>query len=133
MHETEHISVHIARKPSEVYEYASNPMNLPLWAAGLARSEVKNEGEWWVMTAPFGKVQVKFTPRNALGVMDHDVKLESGVIVHNPMRVVPHEDGSEFVFTLFRQPGMTEEQFKNDKAAVTKDLHALKKILENVP
>lgn len=115
MHETAHISVHIARKPSEVYEYASNPINLPLWAAGLARSEVKKAGEWWMMTAPFG------------------LRLESGVIVHNPMRVVPHEDGSEFVFTLFRRPEMTDEQFKNDKAAITKDLQTLKKILESAP
>jgi uncharacterized protein YndB with AHSA1/START domain len=31
-----HISVYIARRPAEVYEFASDPMNLPRWAAGLA-------------------------------------------------------------------------------------------------
>jgi hypothetical protein len=62
--------------------------------------------------------------------MDHDVTLESGVTVHNPMRVVPNGEGSEFIFTLIRQPGMPDEQFSKDKAAVENDLQALKDLLE---
>src|SRR5699024_3001342 len=114
----------------EVYEFASNGENLPLWAAGLARSEVKREGGTWIMDAPFGKAEVRFTERNGLGVMDHDVTLESGVTFHNPMRVVAHGEGSEFVFTLFRQSEMSDEQFAADKEAVEKDLQVLKDLLE---
>lgn len=130
MRDVEHISVHIARTPADVYEFASKPENLPLWAAGLARSEGKKAGDWWVMEAPFGKVQVRFAPKNDLGVMDHDVRLESGVVVHNPMRVVSRKGGSEFTFTLFRQDGMSDEQFAKDKAAVEQDLRMLKALLE---
>jgi hypothetical protein len=36
MHDVRHISVYIARRQAEVYEFASNPRNLPRWAAGLA-------------------------------------------------------------------------------------------------
>ncbi len=36
MHDVRHISVYIARRPAEVYEFASNPRNLPRGAAGLA-------------------------------------------------------------------------------------------------
>jgi uncharacterized protein YndB with AHSA1/START domain len=36
MHDVRHISVDIARRPAEVYEFASDPRNLPRWAAGLA-------------------------------------------------------------------------------------------------
>ncbi len=131
MNEVQHISVGIARTPSDVYLFASNPMNLPLWAEGLARSEVRRAGDWWIAEAPFGKVKIKFAARNTLGVMDHDVQLESGVTVHNPMRVVPNKDGSEFIFTLFRQPGMSDEQFAKDKAAVGRDLQKLKALLES--
>jgi uncharacterized protein YndB with AHSA1/START domain len=105
MHDVHHISIYIARRPTEVYEFASDPRNLPRWAAGLARSEVRKEGDEWVADAPFGKVRVRFVERNSFGVMDHDVKLESGVTVNNPVRVVPNGEGSEFVFTLIRQPG----------------------------
>ena len=62
--------------------------------------------------------------------MDHDVKLESGVTIHNPMRVVPNGEGSEFMFTLIRQPGMSDGQFAEDKAAVESDLKTLKDLLE---
>lgn len=131
MNDVQHLGVYIARRPAEVYEFASDPRNLPRWAAGLARSEVTKEGGEWVAHAPFGKVRVKFAPPNSLGVMDHDVRLESGVTIHNPMRVVPNGEGSEFVFTLIRQPGVSDEQFAQDKAAVEKDLKTLKHHLES--
>jgi len=46
------------------------------------------------------------------------------------MRVVPNRDGSEFIFTLIRQPGMSDAQFAKDKAAVEIDLKTLKDLLE---
>lgn len=130
MHDVQHLGIQIARPPADVYEFASDPRNLPLWAAGLARSKVEQEGDVWLMDSPLGKVRVKFAERNAFGVMDHDVTLESGVTVHNPMRVVPHGEGSEFMFTLIRQPGTTDEQFAADKARVEADLKTLKGLLE---
>ena len=130
MHDVQHISIHIARPPAEVYEFASDPRNLPRWAAGLARAEVKRDGDEWIADAPFGRVRVRFAQRNSFGVMDHDVHLESGITIHNPMRVVPNGDGSEFVFTLIRQPGMLDAQFAKDKAAVEIDLKTLKDLLE---
>jgi len=130
MHDVQHISVYIARRPAEVYEFASDPRNLPRWAAGLARSEVRRDGDAWVVDAAFGRARVRFVERNSFGVMDHDVTLESGVTVHNPMRVVPNGEGSEFVFTLIRQAGMSDTQFAEDKAAVQNDLKTLKALLE---
>jgi carbon monoxide dehydrogenase subunit G len=130
MHDVQHISISIARPPAEVYEFASDPRNLPRWAAGLARSEVRRDGDEWIADSPLGKVRVKFAPRNSFGVMDHDVALESGVTIHNPMRVVHNGDGSEFVFTLIRQPGISDGQFAQDKAMVEYDLKTLKELLE---
>ena len=46
------------------------------------------------------------------------------------MRVVPNGEGSEFVFTLIRRPGMSDGQFAQDKAAVENDLKTLKDLLE---
>ncbi|RUO29557.1 SRPBCC family protein [Aliidiomarina soli] len=131
MLDVKHLSTYINRTPQDVYAFASNPENLPIWAAGLASSEVKKDGDVWVADAPFGKVKIRFVQANAFGVMDHDVELDSGVVVHNPMRVVPNGDGSEFIFTLLRQPGMSEEQFVEDAQAVEKDLRTLKTFLED--
>lgn len=125
-----HLSVYIDRSPGDVYAFAADPRNLPRWAAGLARSEARIEGDHWRMDSPMGSVRVKFAETNTMGVLDHDVTLESGLTVHNPMRVLPRESGSEFVFTLFRQAGMSDQQFSNDRAAVEKDLQTLKRLLE---
>lgn len=130
MPDVEHISIYIHRTPKDVYAFASNPENLPRWAVGLASSDVIRDGGAWVAEAPFGKVRIKFVEENTLGVMDHDVELDSGVVVHNPMRVVPNGDGSEFIFTLLRRPEMSDEQFEEDVRAVDKDLRTLKELLE---
>ena len=131
MHQVRHISISIARQPEEVYGFVSDPRNLPRWAAGLARSEPMEDGEEWVAESPFGKVRLKFAPVNPFGILDHDVTLESGITVRNPMRVMPNGEGSELVFTLFRQPGMDDGQYEADRAAVEKDLETLKTILES--
>ena len=131
-HEVHHVSAYIDRRPAEVYAFASDPRNLPRWAAGLTRSEIQKDGDdEWIADAPFGRVRVKFAPQNSFGVMDHDVTLPSGVTVHNPMRVVPNGEGSEFVFTLIRRPGMTDAELASDKAAVERDLNTLKNLLEH--
>jgi hypothetical protein len=123
MNEVQHISIYIARRPGDIYVYASNPKNLPNWACGLASSEVSKDGDAWGVDAPFGRVKVKFAEKISFGVMDHEVELDTGVIVHNPMRVIPNGEGSEFIFTLIRQPEISNEQFTKDKIAVEKDLH----------
>jgi hypothetical protein len=38
--------------------------------------------------------------------------------------------GSELILTLFRQPNMSDEQFRRDIDMVTRDLNVLKKVLE---
>ncbi|MER8071651.1 SRPBCC family protein [Streptomyces sp. NPDC094034] len=125
-----HISIHIDRPVGAVYDYASNPANLPEWAHGLGRSITKTDGQWIAESSPLGRVVVAFAPENELGVLDHDVTLPSGEVVYNPVRVIADGAGSEVVFTLRRQPGMSDEDFQRDTDAVLADLTTLKGVLE---
>lgn len=127
---SKHISVSINKSPSAVYEFVSQPKNMPKWAAGLSGS-IKEEGDFWVSESPMGKVKVKFTEKNKFGVIDHDVILENGKEFHNPLRVLKNNKGAEVVFTLYRQPEMTDQEFSRDAARVTEDLAKLKSLLEN--
>lgn len=124
-----HISVSINRSAAQVYEFASNPENLPQWAAGLSGS-IKKVNEDWVAEAPMGRVRVKFAEENQFGVLDHQVTLPSGVNVYNPMRVFPNNDGSELVFTLYHRPDVSDQEFAEDAKSVEKDLAKLKSLLE---
>ena len=129
MSTSRHISTHIDRPAQDVYAYASDPANVPQWAAGLAGSIEQVDGEW-VAESPMGRIVVKFAESNEYGVLDHDVTLPSGETVHNPMRVLPDGAGCEVVFTIRQRPDMTDDDFARDASAVQADLLTLQNLLE---
>ena len=61
--ESKHLSERINRPADEVYDYASDPANLPEWAPGLGSSVEQVDGRWFVDT-PMGRVGFAFAPRN---------------------------------------------------------------------
>ena len=124
-----HISVSIERSAAQVYEFASNPENLPKWAAGLSGS-IERVNDDWIAESPMGRVKINFAEKNKLGVLDHGVTLPSGVKFYNPMRVFPNDHGSELVFTLYRQPDVSDEKFAEDTQWIENDLNKLKIVLE---
>ena len=103
----------IRRPPGEVYAFVSDPKNLKSWASGLSAA-----------------VKVRFVERNAFGVLDHYVMVDSGPEVYVPMRVFPNGDGAEVLLTVFRRSGSSEEKFAEDTHWVRRDLEALKELLE---
>jgi hypothetical protein len=124
-----HVSISINHPADEVYEFASNPENLPKWAAGISGS-VKNVNGDWIAESPMGKVKVKFADKNRFGILDHDVTLPSGETFYNPMRVFPNKDGSELIFTLYQRPRMSDKDFRNDEEQIKADLEKLKAMIE---
>lgn len=126
---SKHLSISINSPSDKVYAFVANPENLPKWASGLSAS-IRKEGDDWIADSPMGPVKVKFADKNKFGILDHDVTLPTGVKVYNPMRVFPNNDGCELVFTLYRLPDMSEQQFMDDAKLVENDLKQLKDILE---
>ncbi|WP_406494292.1 SRPBCC family protein [Streptomyces sp. NBC_01604] len=125
-----HISTHIDRPANEVYDYASDPTNWPEWAHGLGSSIEKIDGQWIAESTSLGRVLVAFAEKNEFGVLDHDVTLPSGEVIHNPVRVIADGAGCEVVFTLRRRPEMSDEDFQRDADAVLADLTTLKRLME---
>ncbi|MFF0445855.1 SRPBCC family protein [Streptomyces sp. NPDC004609] len=125
-----HISTPIDRPVKDVYDYASDPANLPEWAQGLGKSINRIDGQWIAESSPMGRVVVAFAQGNEFGVLDHDVTLPSGEVVYNPMRVIADGTGCEVVFTLRRLAWMDDEHFQRDADAVLADLTALKNVME---
>jgi len=132
--DSRHIAVWIAAPPEVVYELAVDPETWPRWAAGLAQGGLHRSERGWVADSPMGEVVVEFAPANAFGVLDHVVRMPSGEVVYNPLRVVPAEPGEqrcEVVFSLRRRPEMTDEEFERDAAAVAADLETLRRLVED--
>jgi hypothetical protein len=128
--ESAHVAVSIDRPADDVYAFASDPRNLPRWAAGLARQEVELVDGAWVVESPMGRVTVEFTPSNSFGVLDHRVTLPSGETVDNPVRVIPNAHGCDVVFTVRRRAEMSAEEFAADQEAVATDLATLRDLMQ---
>lgn len=124
-----HVSRVITAAPEVVYGFVADPVNLPRWAAGLAQGEVLPDGDGFVVDAPMGRVRVTFVPPNPFGIVDHDVRLPSGLVVYNPVRIIAHPRGSEVIFTV-RQLDLSDEELERDVAAVAADLDTLRALIE---
>jgi Polyketide cyclase / dehydrase and lipid transport len=123
------VTERIDRPATGVYDFVSDPANLPRWARGLGSAAEQVDGRWFVETGT-GRVSVAFAERNAFGVLDHEVTLPTGEVFYNPMRVTPDGDGCEVVFTVRRAPGTSDEDFERDAGLVQADLTTLKHLME---
>ncbi|HST66092.1 MAG TPA: SRPBCC family protein [Mycobacteriales bacterium] len=123
------VSVTIDRPPKTVYDYLADPAQIPRWSY-FESIEPSADGQWTV-TGPEGETAtMTFAPPNGFGVVDQNVEVAPGEWVHVPLRVVPNGDGSEVLFTAFRQPRYTDADFDADVVLVRTDLDRLKRILE---
>jgi hypothetical protein len=132
------LSIGIEKSLELVSRYLADPRNYQEWATGLAGGlEPKkvyahnhNEATEWIADAPQGRVTIRFSLPNDLGVADHWVRLPDGNVVYVPLRAVANGDGSEVSLTLYRMPGMDDVRFQSDADWVRRDLAKLKQILE---
>lgn len=129
MSQSHTLSVSIKLKYLAAYDFLAKPENFPKWASGLCQSIQQQNGVWVAETAD-GPMTIRFTAPNGFGVLDHYVSPQPGVEIYVPMRILANGDGSELVFTLFRQPGMSDEKFAEDIEWVGRDLKAVKALLE---
>jgi hypothetical protein len=107
------LKVVIERPAGEAYDFLCLPENFRKWASGVGDNEVR------------------YSERNAHGVLDHSVRTPQGGEVYVPLRVLPKGERCELELTLFRQPNMTDERFAADSEWVMRDLLAAKRLLEN--
>jgi hypothetical protein len=121
------VTASIARPPRAVYDFVSNPANLPTWSFF---DSVVQSGDRWLATSSAGEAFIAFAPANDFGVLDHTVHPATGGEVSMPVRVIPNGGGSELIFTVLRPEGSTDEEFDRDVATVTRDLQTLKSLLQ---
>ena len=129
MLESRTLNIRIACAPQKVADFVSDPRNLPRWASAFCKS-VRPDGDNWIVETPNGPIGLRFVARNAFGVLDHYVTPVPGVEIYVPLRVIANGAGSEVLFTLFRLPGMSEQDFERDAGMVEHDLSELKRVLE---
>jgi hypothetical protein len=126
MLEARTLHIYISRPWREVYEAIWRPQDFPRWASGLSGSALEKDGDHWRAQGPEGPIRIRFSEHNPFGIMDHHVDVGTGGEIYAPMRIVANGVGAEALFTLFRQPDMTDAKFEADGKWVLRDLRALR-------
>ena len=124
-----HTSIQAA--PEHVLAFLGDPRKWPGWAPWL-RSVTRLSDREWAFDTEAGRMQLRFVEPNTLGVLDHQVTLESGVTVLNFMRVVPNHTGSELVMVLLQSSVASTAEFERDVTAVTEDFARIKRAVEQL-
>ena len=88
----------------------------------MISGSIRKIDDEWLAEAPIGTVKVRFAEKNKFGVLDHEVTLASGIKFYNPLRIFPNKDGSEVIFTLYRQADMPDQKFADDAGSIQRDL-----------
>lgn len=127
--ESRTITVRIDRPFDSVFDFLADPANWNQWALGLGKN-IRRSKDGWIADSDGGMAKILFTPRNNFGVVDHTVIRSSGQRVYVPMRLIANGGGCELLFTLFREPMMSDTQFDSDSGFVQRDLDRLKKLME---
>ncbi len=131
MYESEAIKVAIERPYEQVYDLLLDPDFFAKWAVN-PNSVMKPLGDNdWLVELPRGAAVIRFTPRNAYGVLDYQTFNigETGGPV-TPVRLIRNDKGCELVLIWQRRPGVTPEKFKSDAEWVASDLERLKTLIE---
>jgi len=124
------VQVTIARPWREVCEFLAQPRNYPRWASWLGPSLRLQRGDWIARRPDGGRAKVRFTERNAFGVVDHCLLEAEDRATFVALRVVGHDAGSEVIATFFREPGSSDEQLATHADTAQRDLGKLKTLME---
>ena len=109
-----------------VFAYMADIENLPEWATEFARELRWEDGRPKVVNG-LGEFWVSIDADAATGVIDMRAGPDPDALALFPTRVVALPDGrSAFTFTMFQQPGLTDELFESQHASLLRELEALR-------
>ena len=122
-------TVSIDADPQKIVQFLANPRNLPRWAVGFAKSVRQEGGRWYVNTAA-GEMSVRISADERSGVVDFWISPAPGVETLAASRAIPGGRATEYTFTQFQTPGMTDEAFHQSVKALEHELTVLKALME---
>lgn len=117
-------TITVPASSEDAFAFLADPENLPRWAVGFARG-IRRDGEEWIVQTVQGEMPIRVLADAARGTIDFHMTLAPGVEAVAYSRVLPNDAGAEYVFTQFQLPGMTDEVFALQRAALAEELAIL--------
>jgi hypothetical protein len=108
----------------EAFAFLAQPENLPRWAVGFAHG-IRREGDDWIVQTAQGEMPIRVVADAVRGTIDFQMRVTPELEAVAYSRVVPNDSGAEYVFTQFQLPGMADEVFAAQRAALAEELAIL--------
>ncbi len=122
-------TISIEAPPERVVTFLEDPANLSRWAVGFVKAVRQTESGWTVRTGS-AEMGIRIDADHRRGTVDFRMLPAPGVEILAPSRVVPRGAGSEFIFTQFQAPDMSDQAFASSIETVKHELSVLKALLE---
>ncbi len=111
----------------EVFAYLSEIENLPDWATEFARELKVVDGKHKVVNS-LGEFFFAVRADPKTGVIDMLAGLSQDHLALFPTRVVPLDEGtSAFTFTMFQQPGQSDELFDSQYQSLLREFENIER------
>jgi hypothetical protein len=124
-------SITIETKPAATFAYVADAERLPVWAIGFAKAIERDDEDRWLVTLASGdRMPLRVHADAATGVIDFISLPAPGVEVPAHTRVVPHDTGTLYIFSMHQPPGLPDEIFDAQIAELARELNVLKAHLE---
>jgi hypothetical protein len=120
--DTQTITVPVSAE--EAFAFLAQPENLPRWAVGFARG-IRREGDAWIVQTAQGEMPVRVIADPSRGTIDFHMGVAPGLEAVAYSRVITNDTGAEYIFTQFQLPGMSDEVFAAQRAALAEELAIL--------
>src|SRR5215203_4791462 len=108
----------------DVFAFLADPENLPRWAVGFARG-IRREVDEWIVQTGQGEMPIRVVADALRGTIDFHMTVTPGIEAVAYSRIIPNETGAEYIFTQLQLPGMADEVFAAQRAALAEELAIL--------
>ncbi len=122
-------TVTIQASPKVVFDFIADIENLPKWAVVFCQG-LRREGSRWIVTTPGGELTMRYVTEPRSWSVDMYSSPAGGPEDAAYSRVIPNGAGSEYVFTFFQTPDISDEDFARQGAALKQELGGLAKMIE---
>ena len=129
----ETVSVTIDRPFSTVYDFLADPRNLVRWVDVLGAAHHPVAPMEWMFDRPAfhsEPIRVRFTPRNAFGVLDIHAYSGEALIHWAPVRAIDLGDATAVTFGLVHGAEWPASHSASERDWIEADLLTLKTLLE---
>jgi len=125
--DTKTVSIEVT--PAGVFDFLRDPRNLPRWAVGFAKA-VRHGRDGWIVETAAGEMPIRIDADPRSGAVDFVMTPAPGVEVRAVSRVAPRGGASEYIFTQFQAPGMSDDVFARSIQTLAHELTVLKALME---